>query len=334
LRAAFEIAQAATAARRQHARMEAPDDYVARMVYASESTVHDSVYAQLERIRASALRYNVPLHIHTALLYQSGWFVQWMEGPGEALMRLLDRIQSDPRHRNMRVVHSSRGPRLLCGPWSMAIVNANEVRAAMQDRVARAYQAALRGRQYGLPAIWRHLSTPHVGPAQPGEADRYQRILVCASGTREAFELVDWLGREHTRPVVHRRFAGEEGLDIGTDYVDFAEDGRAFRVIAMANNGLQLPLTRAFIPDYSRIVLLFGGDPQRDLQLVHRLGEACANLVTPPPVAGVAVEPAVHTALMAVAAQGRLEYSPVLANPESAWGVWQALRYLLRSAGT
>lgn len=302
---------------------------VSRIVYASESNVHDSVYAQMERIRASALRHNVPARIHTALLYQSGWFVQWSEGPADALQQLVERVQRDPRHRNMRVVHSSTGPRLLGGPWSMAIVDAREDPAAMQDRVARASHAAVRGRQYPLPAIWRHLSTPHVVPAQPGEADPFLRILACAAGTREAFELVDWLGRRHGRPVVHRRFAGEQGLDIGTDYVDFAEDGQDFRVIAMARNGLQLPLTRAFIPDYSWVVLLLDGEAGADLALLRRLGEACAGLAPVPPVAGVASQPDVHTAALAAAAECGLAYSPVLANPDSASGVWQALRSLI-----
>lgn len=304
--------------------------FVSRIVCASESNVHDSVYAQMERIRASALRHNVPAGIHTALLYQSGWFVQWSEGPPDALQPLFERVQVDPRHRNMRVVHSSTGPRLLDGPWSMAIVDAREDPAAMQDRVARASHAAIRGRQYPLPAIWRHLSTPHVVPAQPGDTDRYLRILACASGTREAFELVEWLGRRHGRPVVHRRFAGEQGLDIGTDYVDFADGGESFRMIAMARNGLQLPLTRAFIPDYSWIVLLLDGDREGDLALVRRLGEACAALAPLlPPVAGVATDPAAHTAALALAAEYGLQFSPVLANPDSASGVWQALRSLL-----
>ena len=65
---------------------------VARVVYASESNLHDSIYAEMERIRASAVRHNVPAGVHTALLYQSGWFVQWKEGPGDALLKLMDRV--------------------------------------------------------------------------------------------------------------------------------------------------------------------------------------------------------------------------------------------------
>ncbi|HEY8048299.1 MAG TPA: BLUF domain-containing protein, partial [Ramlibacter sp.] len=233
--------------------MEFGHDSVARIVYASESNVQGSVYAELERIRESALKHNVPLGVYTALLYQSGWFVQWKEGPVDAVLKLTDRIAADPRHHNLRIVHSSRGPRLLSGPWSMAIVDAREDPGAMAERVEWAHRCAVDGRQYPLPAVWRHLSTPHGGAAQPGEIDRFQRIMVCGSETRDAFELVQWLGRRFDRPVVHRRFAGEEGLDVGTDYVDFDDEGRAYRVIAMARNGLLLPLTRAFVSDYSRI---------------------------------------------------------------------------------
>jgi hypothetical protein len=96
----------------------------------------------------------------------------------------------------------------------------------------------------------------------------------------------------------------------------------------MARNGLLLPLTRAFVSDYSRIVLLLSGSPQKDLGLVHRVGEACAGLDVPPPVAGVAVDPAVHANVLALAAHCRLRYTPVHADPEYALGVWQALRSL------
>ena len=131
--------------------------------------------------------------------------------------------------------------------------------------------------------VWRRLSTPmrHPGAAQQADPDAFQRVLVCAAEGMASFDLVHWLGRHHNEEVVHRRFAGAYDLDVGTDYVDFAEEARVLRLIAMARHGLALPLTRAFLPDYSHVVLLLSGNAERDLSLVQRVGQACSGVPRP-----------------------------------------------------
>ena len=66
----------------EESRGEQLEGPVARIVYASQACVTQSVFAEMEKIRASAIRHNEPAAIATALLYQSGWFVQWKRGPG------------------------------------------------------------------------------------------------------------------------------------------------------------------------------------------------------------------------------------------------------------
>jgi hypothetical protein len=108
---------------------------VARFMYASQALVHGPIYPEMERIRASAVRHNEPGGVATALLYQSGWFAQWKEGPPEAVLRVMDRVSADLRHHSMQIVHSSRGPRLLAGPWSMSIVQCDDPPSDMAQRI-------------------------------------------------------------------------------------------------------------------------------------------------------------------------------------------------------
>lgn len=304
---------------------------VARIVYASEASVRESVYAEMEKIRASAVRHNEPAGVATALLYQSGWFVQWKEGPGDGLLRIMARVAGDPRHRNLRVVHRSRGPRLLDGPWSMAIVRCDERASDMQRRVEELRRQADDGLQFAPPTIWRRLSTPmrHPGAMRQQDPDAFQRLLVCSAAGIGSFDLVHWLARGHGEELVHRRFAGSTDLDVGTDYVDFVHGERVLRVIAMARNGLHLPLTRAFIPDYSHLVLLLAGDAERDSMLVQRAVLACGRLPHPPALLGVARRPETHVGPFALARRRGLVYLQAEADPTDPGACWQAIQPLL-----
>ncbi|MBI5279413.1 MAG: BLUF domain-containing protein [Burkholderiales bacterium] len=319
--------------------VRASDAVVARIVYASEARIHESVFSEMEGIRASALKHNEPAGVFTALLYQSGWFVQWKEGPGAALLRIMDKVAGDRRHFGLRIVHSSRGPRLLSGPWSMAIVQADETPAEMAQRVAELRHSLDQGIQYAPPAIWRKLSTPmrHPGAHLHGDRDGFHRVMVCSAVGESSFQLVHWLARRHEQEVVHRRFAGATRLDVGTDYVDFAAGGGVLRVIAMARNGLSLPLTQAFIPDYSHLVLLLCGEPERDVQLVQRVADACANIVSPPALVAVAPEAQHHEQPFALAHQLGLVYLKAEANTEhsaESWAVVEPVLAVWRDAAT
>ncbi len=304
---------------------------VARFMYASQANIEGSIYSVIQRIRASAVRHNEPAGVATALLYQSGWFAQWKEGPAEALLRIMERVEADPRHHSMRIVHSSRGPRVLCGPWSTAIVSCDEPPVAMAQRVDLLRRELDNGRQYSPQTVWRRLSTPmrHPGAAQQADPDAFQRVLVCAAVGMGSFNLVQWLGQLHNQEVVHRRFAGAHDLDVGTDYVDFAEDGRVLRVIAMARHGLALPLTRAFLPDYSHVVLLLSGDAQRDVPLLQRVANACTGLGSAPALLGVAPDAKTHAELFTMARRSGLIYlnAQCVAQVEKRW--WETISPLL-----
>lgn len=298
------------------------------MIYVSRASIDGSIYEEMARIRASALRHNESEGVATALLHQSGWFVQWKEGPRDALVRVMGRVAIDCRHHSLSIVHSSNGPRQLSGPWSMAIVQCADPPEDMTRRVEELERDFNRGHQYAPAAVWRRLSTPlrHPGAAHQAEPDAFQRIMVCAARGTASFMLVEWLARACREEVVHRRFAGARNLDVGTDYIDFADGGRVLRVIAMARHGLALPLTRAFLPDYSHIVMLLSGERDSDLALLERLAHGCAGLASPPRLLGVGQDPAVHREMFAHARRSGLIYLNVEGNAEGRRASWLAIR--------
>jgi len=317
--------------------MQEFDRLITRVVYASEATIAPPVYSEMERIRDSALRHNVPLQINTALLYQCGWFLQWKEGPAAEIFSLMKRLGRDQRHRDLRVLHSSEGPRLLDGPWSMAIVQAGDTHEAMGERVAEQERRMRAGISTGPPAVWRRLSTPLQGHADAADAaaEAYQRVLVCSAAGNGSFELLGWLARSMSLDLVHRRFAGETGLDVGTNLLDvFDPDAkRVIRVVAMARKGLSLALTRALLPDYSHIVLLLSGSPERDLPLIERVADVCAGLPSGPVVVGVWSDHAAHREPEGYARSFGLDYREVIADVLTPQSLWLALRPVLLEWG-
>lgn len=310
---------------------EASRQEVSRMLYASRSRVEGPVFAELEKIRAAALRHNAPVGVCTALLYQSGWFLQWKEGLADAMRRIMGRVAMDRRHHSLRVVHSSRGPRLLHGPWSMAIVQSDEPPEAVGARVAQLRGALIQGRQYSPTSVWRRLSSPaFLGGTRPVEPESYHRVLVCAAKGTGSFDFVRWLADLQRKPVIHRRYAGAHDLDVGTDYVDLDHQQRVLRLVAMARKGLQLPLTRALLADYSHVVLLLCGELERDLALLTRVARACEGLARPPQLAGVGVDRQCHAGMAALAQRFSMAYLPALAPADDPAQAWNALQPVLQ----
>lgn len=309
---------------------------VARILYASQSRIEGPVYAQMEGIRASAVRHNEPLGVYTALAHQSGWFLQWKEGPPDAVRQIMERVLQDPRHHGARVVHRSSGPRLLQGVWSMSIVQCNDSPGEFEARVDQVDSVRLQGLQYAPAAVWRMLSTPLRHPC----ADRqdmpgvFRRVMVCSAGGEQSFALVQHLAWQHRQEVVRRRFAGPQSLDVGSNYTDLPDGQGAVRVIAMARNGLGLGITRALLADYPLVVLWCCGTDARDQDLMQRLVLACADAPAPPVLMGLGASAAAHRAMFQLARRAGMIYldaAPVH-GPDEAWEAISGQLRMMRSA--
>ncbi len=303
-------------------------EIVDRLLCASECCVEGPVFEAMQRIRQRALVRNRADDVSAALLYQAGWFVEWMEGPAAGIDAVLGRAGSEPHHRHLRVFHRSRGPRRLTQPWSMAFRQGDERQgAAFGQRVAALTGL---GPEQGLEpaALWRRLSMPlqEHGIGTRLETDDYQRVMGCAARGARSFELVRWLGRTYGRPVIHQRLAGADDSvqDVANEYLDIeAGDGKMLRrVVAVARNGLQIGLFQAFLSDYSHVILLLCGDAGHDRDLVQVVMAACSQLAERPLLLGCGPTGCDHDGLRAAARAGGLVYLDCGAasdDPEAVW---------------
>jgi hypothetical protein len=291
---------------------QAPGEAVDRLLYVSLCCVQGPVFEEMHRIRQHALQRNVADGVYAALLYQAGWFLEWMEGPPAGVQAVMRRLAGDRRHRNLRIVHHSRGPRRLTQPWSMAFRHDLDQPVEFERRL-QALPAKTNQQGMEPASVWRRLSMPlkGSGATAPPEDERYQRVMVCSARGTESFELVRWLGQAYDCKVTSQRLAGAETRvrDVATDYVDVGGAGAMLRrVVAMARNGLQIGLFQAFLPDYSHMILLLCGDRKHDEDLIDILVSACSRLAHRPVLLGLGRPGCDHARLREAARRGGLAY--------------------------
>lgn len=73
----------------------------------------------LDILRKSQVRNN-QVGISGILFFHGHRFLQFIEGPASEVERLFDRINEDPRHREIRVLTRAESERLLMPTWAMA----------------------------------------------------------------------------------------------------------------------------------------------------------------------------------------------------------------------
>ena len=78
------------------------------------------VAQEIEAILAIARHKNAERGITGALLYSAGCFAQVLEGPLSQVETTFERIQLDPRHRDVQVLHFHPMAERSFGDWSMA----------------------------------------------------------------------------------------------------------------------------------------------------------------------------------------------------------------------
>jgi blue light- and temperature-responsive anti-repressor len=78
--------------------------------------------AEITQILQAARRRNKEQNVTGALLFNSGYFAQALEGPRLAIEQIFERIQRDPRHGEVTVLSSQTDGRRDFPEWSMAHV--------------------------------------------------------------------------------------------------------------------------------------------------------------------------------------------------------------------
>ena len=107
-------------------------------VYCSRAA--DSVDdAEVNRIIEWSQRYNLTCGITGVLVFGSGVFFQWIEGPTAEVRKLMASLHGDPRHYDIVSLDQSEQKRERLYPdWQMERVGADDIREVLQDALESA----------------------------------------------------------------------------------------------------------------------------------------------------------------------------------------------------
>jgi hypothetical protein len=99
--------------------------FIHRLLYRSDSSLVGSpeeIERQIAAIVDSSRAANAVADLTGALLFESGTFVQVLEGPINAVEATFERICGDLRHRRVRLLEFAVAEGRLFGEWAMARV--------------------------------------------------------------------------------------------------------------------------------------------------------------------------------------------------------------------
>ena len=90
--------------------------------------------AEVDRIIEAAQRHNLTCGITGVLVFGSGVFFQWVEGPAAEVKTLITSLHGDPRHYDIVALDQSEEKRERLYPnWQMERVGADDIREVLQD---------------------------------------------------------------------------------------------------------------------------------------------------------------------------------------------------------
>jgi hypothetical protein len=108
------------------------------LVYCSRATagVDD---AAVQRIIATARRCNPELGVTGMLVFGSGIFFQWLEGPRDNVTALMSRLRADTRHEHIIQLSEVEEVRERLFPdWDMELVTSDHIREVLVDALGSA----------------------------------------------------------------------------------------------------------------------------------------------------------------------------------------------------
>jgi hypothetical protein len=95
--------------------------------------------AEVDRIIAVSHRHNPRKALTGLLVFGGGVFFQWLEGPRESVLWLVERLHADPRHDTIIVLDESEELRERMFPdWAMELVSPGEIRTVLADALENA----------------------------------------------------------------------------------------------------------------------------------------------------------------------------------------------------
>ena len=258
-----------------------------RLIGASVSRMPGSVMDQLLAMRADICRYNHPRGLSMALLYCGGWFLQWLEGPAEAVEQAWIHTQSHPAHTSLRVIHRSMGPSSLTEPLHIVTLHSRD---KATDVARRLYQVE-RERALGWSAepaeIWQRMSAPCQVQSDDVMATVARRVVIAVTSEyTESVDLIKAIAERRHSVVNYQRLADSNisNGDVGAAYVDVACANHVARVQALSRRALTNSMVKLSLHQMHCAVLLLGNRPQPAANLAASVANLVASIPTRPAV--------------------------------------------------
>jgi hypothetical protein len=256
-----------------------------RFVGASLWALEGSFMQEMLGARAWFRKVHESTGVRMAFLCTGSWLVQWYEGAPEAATRAWAMAQEHGAHRNLRLLHRSRGPLYLPQPVHIASLHDG----AKPTDVARRLHALEREHTLGWRTepidIWKALSAPTtLRGVDAADAVARRNVVALTSEYNECVDVLKALADRCNAITVYQRFAGAElrSPDVGAAYVDLPATGYVTRIHALSRAALAQPMARQGVRDAQRLVLVVGSRPHAAQALAEQVANClCDEAIAP-----------------------------------------------------
>ncbi|RYZ60488.1 MAG: BLUF domain-containing protein [Proteobacteria bacterium] len=99
--------------------------------YANKILAEDELFALIDSAQVN----NKKKSLTGMLVYNSGYFLQLLEGPEDVVKALMDKIVLDTRHNNVRKIFDNSTDKRIFGNWYMAYKNLDFLNHLLRQRV-------------------------------------------------------------------------------------------------------------------------------------------------------------------------------------------------------
>src|SRR6185369_15771266 len=252
-----------------------------RLIGASLWSRTGSAVDYLLSLRPELARANDAQGLRCALLHTSGWLVQWIEGPAEAVDQAWATAQKDSALRSPRLLHRSVGESKFTQPVHIATLHGKERATDVARRLHRVEQQAALGGRAEPHEIWEYLSAPSRFDQADAVASVGRRNLVAiTSENNESIDLLRTIADQDRSAVTYQRFA-EEGGDVGAAYADVVRGRSITRLQALSRRALSQRLVRLGLSNLQCLVLLLGSRNSPTPNLVESAAALLAEAPCP-----------------------------------------------------
>lgn len=106
-----------------------------QLIYSSTSTDQFDVSTDIDNILTSSKGFNVENEVTGVLIYKGGVFIQLLEGDESSVRTLFDKISSDSRHEELKVLYQGDTSERIFPHWSMAYKESDLYSMDVQEKI-------------------------------------------------------------------------------------------------------------------------------------------------------------------------------------------------------